>query len=866
MKDLTNPILLLTKTNRPPGRPQDIRREQLIQMIEQKGPIRLIHVWAPAGYGKTTLLNQLNDTAWVMLDPTDNDFIRFWRYVIHAMSAQLTESSKGGAESLIQAMPGMSNQTVIDAFLNELHRHQKSIRLVLDDYHLIHNEAIHSSLAYFIEYAPTGICVVLASRQQLPFPTVKWEARGECLVLDAVRLQFKPEESAKLLRGHLSLTEEQAAHLHAKAEGWPAGLQLMGLTLKDEPSIQHFLQRFSGYSNKVADYLLEEVLSHIGMEIKSFLLRTSVLQRMDASLCNAIAKRTDSLQILQKLRQEQLFLQPLDAEENWFRYHPLFAEHLQNELRTSQPDEWLKVNRQASALMAERQLYDEALHHAFSAEEYSQAASLLDRHAQGLMAKGEWAAILQWIQRFPEQGTLSSDLLLIQGLILAASGLSEEANQLLNQVENRLRETQCEEESNRLKSGILFVKSNLLFSNGQFQEWFAFTRELNGSELLNNPIFYYFNYNLAQPFARMTPLGLNGVLSEEMEQVGKLFSSVLKANGWGQSWIYLYVLQTLAEGYYEWNRLSEAQELVDTVMKAIRHDPLPGIYVPNRLTQALIYDAQGQRQLALAVLNEATERSLSFSSGYWYDFLLAYRIRLELLEGGLSQTRPLIRQARLPEEETPIYSQLTQYLILTRILAAQGKAVKSLRILEQLKPQALREQSKMVQAAVSIQQCVMCEQMGYRSEALQHLEEALRIGQPFGYIRSFLDEGRTMQALLKIILDGSPNGPSLPSEQEQYVNELLDHFESEQREAPAESIYKPDKQSKLDRQSSIQLQEMSPAEHKLLEMVRQGLSNKQIAEQMSLSEGTIKVYLSRIYNKLGVSSRTQAIAWLDRKE
>lgn len=861
MRDDANPVLLHTKTSLPAERSHDVRRARVVDYIERRGPFRLLSVCAPAGYGKTTVVNQWASSTpvravWVALDELDNDIIRFWRYMLAAAARALPDSFGAKAATLMQAMPGMSHTTLVDAFINELHEAGEPVRLMLDDYHCITNTDIHASVAYFLEYAPEGVCVVITSRQQLPFPTAKWEAGDQAVHVDAGLLTFDAAETARFYEAIPALSEEQIALLRDKTAGWAAGMRMIGLSLKRGGHVGSRIVDFSGYQPRMFDYLLEEVLSGADERMRQFLLRTSVLQRMDAELCDALTNASDSAQMLRRLHDEQLFVQPIDEQHRWYRYHPLFAEYLRNELSRGYSQELAAIHRRASACMAGRGLLDEALHHAFAAEDYTHALSLLERHVLELVKRGELSTLLNWIAAFPEQFELPADMLLIQSFVLAISGRTVEANALLRHIESGMLVRADKEQRRRIQSGLLFVRSNLLFSSGQLEEWFAFTGGILDKIVPYEPVFYNFNYNTTHPLARMTVMGLGGALSEDMERIGKLFTGVLDKHGWKDSLINLYVIQTVAEGLIEWNRLSDAQQLIDRVARAVSGsgDPVPGLYVPNRIAQALIYEAQGQLPMAEATLEEAYAAAAAFNGRHWYESLLCYQVRLHLADGALAKAKQAWLEVGDTLNATPTYGKLTHYITLARLLGAQGKWTDGLRVLERLAPQARREQSYMSMAEIAVLQSILSAQAGYQEQALRHVGEALAIGAPFGYIRSFVGEGEELRRLLQrcarhlrqLAEGGRATGDNTDvSRQIEYVERLLRSFpERRQRPAAASPLHEP----------------MTPHELKLLEMVKSGAANKQIAERMSLSEGTVKVYLSRMYSKLGVSSRTQAVA------
>ncbi|QMV41154.1 LuxR C-terminal-related transcriptional regulator [Cohnella cholangitidis] len=853
MNSSSEPILLHTKTSHPVSRKNLVQRQRLVQLIEQGIEGRLTVVSAPAGFGKTTLLSQWvrqtgHAVAWVALDEMDNDPVRFWRYVAEALASSFPRADGNPYEQLLRTMPSLSMSTFLDAFIHRLHTVPHPMVLALDDYHVIKEPRIHDSIAYFIEHAPKPIHILLSSRNDLPFPSVKWKVLGELNAIDAAHLKFTVEESESFYRevAGIPLSSQQIEKLNLQTEGWATGLQLVSISLRTDDDYDRFIEQFKGYHRDVADYLFHEVIAKLPADIQDFLLRTSVFERLDAKACDAVTHLLNGGQMLEKLKAMNLFLVSLDDHDAWFRYHHLFAEFLRNRVRKNDPELWIRTNLDASKSLSARGLMDEAIDHAIAAEQYELTESLLTRHASHVLKRGEFPTLLHWLDSFPEESGLSPEMLLLYAFLLVVTGQPERANRQLVRLDSSLLGMEPGEARQQLQSGLLFVKSNLLFTNGDFAQWLTFISGILDDILPHNPIFYNFNYNMTEPLVRRSSFGLKGVLTAETEKIGMLFAEVLEKHGWGDSLINLYVVQSLAEGFYEWNRLEESQALLNKVERAARLKAVPGLFVPNRITQAKLYGVRDQFDLALETLDEALQFAAKLPESHWASCLLAAKLEL------------LVRMARLPAakreagkldiraKDKPTFNREFEFIALAKLLGAQNKEKEALRLLELLKPQARREGSLMGLAEISINQALLLDQLGQRSNAFHCLQEALALGEANGYIRSFVDVGAPMQKLLLKYVSSSPESETARSET--YVRMLLDTF-------PKPESGKPEGSGEL---PSL-VEPLTRAEIHLLSLIRQGASNKLIAEKLVLSEGSVKVYASRIYGKLGVSSRTQAV-------
>ncbi|MFS0836479.1 LuxR C-terminal-related transcriptional regulator [Paenibacillus sp. 1P03SA] len=849
------PVILKTKITTPFPKADLVARERLTDSLSRGIDGRLTLVCAPAGFGKTTLLtqwahNSRHTCAWLSLDARDNDFIRFWRTLVRSLAGKSGEPTGQRLTALTLSLQDISVSTFLDELLNELYELPGKTVLVLDDYHLIGDTRIHDSLAYFIEYLPSALHVLIASRSELPFSTVKWTAKQEHNELHTATLQFTADETAAFYRDvhNQPLTDEQIRRLAARTEGWVTGLQLALLSLQSGTDAARFLDEFHGDHRVISDYLFEEVASQLPPDLYSFVLKTSVLQEMDADLCDAVTERTDARNLLELAKKSNLFLLPLDERDAWFRYHHLFAGFLQELLKRKHPEEWLRLNRLASATCISRGFMSEAVEYAIAGEDYPLLESCLKAHIPAVLESGELGNLLRWFRSFPQEYVIPPALSLHHAFVLLMTGQAERAEQLLDRVEASLESAMEQEERKELQSGLLFVRSNLMFITGIFDKWFAHIGTLLNDILPADPAFYTFNYNRTEPLVRRTPLGLKGMLSPDTERIGTMFAGLLEARGWQGSYIYLYVMQSLSEGYYEWNRLEDSRKLAVLVSRSAPAKELPGLYVPVHLTQAMLYAADGRFELAHAAVDEAFEAASGLKDSRWRQLLHGARIRLYLKEDRSADVKKALPQLGVSGKDKPGFRQEFEYVTLARALGSQRKEKEALRLLELLKPQCEREQLLSGIIEIAILQALLENQRGQRTAALHHLHEALELGAQNGYIRSFLDEGPAMESLLRayarqyrLTRETAGQGDGL----QDYVSKLL-------------SLFMPASTRRVTPDPAL-AEELSRSEISLLRLIRQGATNKQMAEQLTLSEGTVKVYLSRLYEKLGVSSRTQAL-------
>lgn len=850
----TDPVMLKTKIALPAPKDNLVVRERLLNAIAGGQRGRLTIVCAPAGFGKTTLLSQWahrrkQPCAWVTLDDLDNDAVRFWRHVVHALAAAVPAPIGMRLAQLVRTLPNVSDTTFLDASINELFALPEAVALVLDDYHCIANKRIHESLQYWIDYLPPSVHVLIATRSELPFATAKWMARDERNDIDSLQLQFTADEAAAYYRevSGTALSERHIEQLMQRTEGWVTGLQLVSLSMRGERNVDRFIEQFQGDHRNVADYLFHEVVSRLPSDIYRFLLATSVLDRMDATLCDAVTQSRDSARMLEAVRSWNLFLIPLDERNVWFRYHHLFAQFLQGLLKRTDPEGWARSHRLAAECFATRGLLDEAIDHAIAAEDFARMETYLERHIPTVLLRGEFATLLRWFGSFPEPYAPAAELALLYSFVLVVTGQPQRAERELTSIERICAEMAPSNRKKQLQSGMLFVRSNLVFASGDFDRWFSFAAGIMDDMLPEDPTYYNFNYNMTEPLVRRTSLGLKGALSGDMETIAHLFTGVLESHGWRDSLINLYVKQSLAEGLYEWNRLDDCRQLLPAIERAAASAQIPGLLVPLRITQANVQWAEGNPQLALDTIEEAIKTAVPSFDAHWIDALRACRIRLQVADGKVAEAKKELALLGISAKDKPVFSREYVYLSLVRLLGKQRKESDALRLLELLKPQSAREQLQSSLVEIAILQALMEYQRGQRTAALQHLHEALAVGKRNGYVRSFLDEGKAMGELLRLYVSrGSEliGAAAREDVSKDYVRMLLGLFPGP---------------TKLPHRAPAAAESLSRSELELLRFIRQGASNKQIATELSLSEGTVKVYLSRLYEKLGVSSRTQAL-------
>jgi ATP/maltotriose-dependent transcriptional regulator MalT len=406
------PVLLRTKLHPPPVRAGLVPRDRLDALLEAGSKGRLCLVDAPAGSGKTTLLAQWCEAdqgsrriAWVSLDESDDDPVRFWVYVVEAF--RVVEPGFGEAPLGLLQGSGSADvltQVVLPELLNELASRDAELVLMLDDYHLISNSACHQTLEFFIDHLPANVHVVLSTRVDPPLPLPRLRAHGELTELRIADLGFTDAEALRLLRDAmgLDLTPQEAQRLWERTEGWAAGLVLAGLSLRGRADPEPFIASLEAGHRHVVDYLGSEVLARQPEPLRTFMVRTSILRRLSAPLCDAVLEAGNSAELLAQLEQANLFLIPLDDHRRWYRYHHLFAQLLDLQLAELEPELAPVLHRRAAAWYQDAGDVGAAIDHAAAAGEFVQAGALIAQHWLSYARRGRIATVQRWLDRLPD--------------------------------------------------------------------------------------------------------------------------------------------------------------------------------------------------------------------------------------------------------------------------------------------------------------------------------------------------------------------------------------------------------------------------------------------------------------------------------
>src|SRR5713101_9139096 len=401
--------ILATKLYIPPLRPKVVSRPRLLERLNEGLHRKLTLIAAPAGFGKTTLVSAWvagcdRQVAWLSLEEGENDPTLFLTYLVAALQT-IAPTIGVGVLGVLQSPQPPPTEAILTALLNEITTLPGHFVLVLDDYHVIDAQAVDMAFTYLVEHLPPQMHLVIATREDPQLPLARLRARSHLTELRAADLRFTASEASAFLSQvmGLSLSAVDIAALEDHTEGWIAGLQLAALSMQGHQDIPAFIAAFTGSHRYILDYLAEEVLQQQPEQVQTFLLETSILDRLSGPLCNAVTGQKDGQAKLEALEQANLFVIPLDNQRCWYRYHHLFAEVMRERLRQMHPDQPSSLHRRASEWYERNGLAAEAVGHALAAGDFQRTAQLIEQIAETILTRGEAMTVLRWLEALPDE-------------------------------------------------------------------------------------------------------------------------------------------------------------------------------------------------------------------------------------------------------------------------------------------------------------------------------------------------------------------------------------------------------------------------------------------------------------------------------
>lgn len=884
-----------------------VPRARLWEKLNTGQPGQLTLVSAPAGFGKTTTVGEwisaLRDqdpfarqhAVWLTLDEGDNDPVRFFAYLIAAIQRVAPAIGQDLASSLHS--PGLLPPEVITAqLINEISQHSEKLILVLDDYHTINSTAIHTHLRYLLDHLPPPLRLILITRSDPPVPLARLRAQGAIVEIRVADLSFNAEETQIFLNEimQLNLAADDVLTLMQRTEGWAVGLQLAALYLNSGVDAQRFIPEFSGGHAYIIDYLVEEVLARQPEEVKQFLLYTSVLDRICASLADAVCSRRDSQRLLEALERANLFLIPLDQERKWYRYHHLFAEMLRRMLELSAPQQ-VPVLHEWAAIWFEQHAYlDEAILHAFASTHLDHAASLLEVYAERLIARGEFTSLTEWLNRFPAEIVRQSPrLTLAQAECFLFHHQLEKGDASLVAVEEQVMALPPDPMHVRFLGKVAVLRSDIAVNRGDLDGAIALTERalailpadewrLRARAFLLQGVGYFWRDQYEQAchaYAESARWGIQagdlldtiyaicnlaqvlyiqGLLQQSMITIQRAFAFAAEHHT-ERSVMLASSLVMVGEVLYAWNRLEEAGQQIDEAIRRAQLAKNPRTLLRSHTARLSWLYAQGN-MTEIETTGKLVERLAQDYSlpPTMLDNFAIEQMRIWLREKKFGRVADWLSQKEIHEDNAIPAGQARLYGLLAELHFARQEYPAALRVIDAVLAAQERYGPTLNLFFFQAVKSLILAATGNTNASVDLLCQVLAKSEPEGVIRPLVDLGDPMRHFLLTygaVLTSGPDAVVSAS----YIDQLLAAFPpsaSAMGETQESSPIKCSTHSPAD----ALIEPLSARELEVLHWVQQGLSDSQIASQLILAVGTVKRHLNNIYGKLGVRSRTQALA------
>jgi LuxR family transcriptional regulator, maltose regulon positive regulatory protein len=925
------PHLLATKLSVPPARAQWVIRPRLFDRLDVglRGTRRVTLIAAPAGFGKTTLLSAWRATpagsglplGWVALDSGDNDPLLFWSYCLAALDTA-APGVGASALALLQTSQPPDIKHVLSHMLNAFTAHSveqpdRHVALVLEDYHVITAPAIHATLAWLLERLPSTLHLVVLTRADPALPLARLRATGDLTELHADDLRFTPEEVAAFLNQTmgLALTAADLAALEARTEGWIAGLQLAALALQGHPDRASFIHTFTGTNRYIVDYLAAEVLEHQARHVQTFLLHTAILDRLCGPLCAAVLgpaapaepgmpamREAASQSQLEALERANLFVVPLDADRQWYRYHHLFADVLRQRLtRTATPAEIAALHERASVWYEANGLVAGAVQHALLLPDGLRAAQLIERHGLKIIVGGQTQTALGWLGRLPETLQRSRPYLgILHALALLFTNDLEGAEARLQDTEACIGPDTSPADVRFIRGNVAAIRANMATYTGDLAACAAYGEQvlalLPESEVIARTTARTHiarrhrvsgDVTLAaerEAMAAVGPIRATGnrmatltalinvarlrALQGRLRAAAATYEELVPVAGGPEELRTIHgglpYFVGLGELHYEWNELERAGELLT---HAIAKEPgtltTDGEYVLlGHLALARLQQVRGERDRAHSTLVTATDlaRRRGFAA-HLVTRVAAVQAHFALAAGNLRPALAWAEASGLTADDVLSFTREPEYLVVARVWiaqAGQGGAgdflAPALHLLGRLMADATAKERGASVLEILLVRAQALAAGGDRPGALAILEQALAQAAPEGYIRRFVDEGPALWGLLREVdpaaIAGAPG----------YVSLLLAAIAAEPNSGPGDIAATAPAPRPPDVLSAGLYEPLTERELEVLRLIAAGRSNAQVAQALVIALSTVKTHTNSIFGKLGVTSRTQAIA------
>jgi LuxR family maltose regulon positive regulatory protein len=923
--------ILTTKLYIPPQRSDAVPRPRLLTRLNAglAAGCKLTLISAPAGFGKTTLLSEwisrrgagtppLQHVAWLSLDEGDNDPVRFLTYLVAALQ-QAYEAIGQSVPGLLQSsqlpLAGSGPQADADpmeapvaALVNDIIEAAKPLVLVLDDYHLIHAAPVRQIVQLLLKRQPPQMHLVVSTREEPVLQLPRLRAQGQVTEIGERDLRFTAAEATTLLNGimGLRLSPEAVAALEARTEGWFVGLQLAALSLQDCQDADAFVAAFSGDDRHVTDYLVEEVLHHQPPHVQTFLLQTSILERLCGPLCDAVVDwqldagsraPSASQPVLEYLERANLFIVPLDNKRQWYRYHRLFADLLYHRLRGQHPDRLAGLHRRASRWYEQMDDVEEAVHHALAIPDIPLAVHLMEQYGSRVLDRGQITTLLNWLQQIPDDVLCANPRLCTGcGWAYALTGQVERAERYVEageaalsafeplyiaSMDHTVTRKEVQADLNTIRAYCARLRGDsagvIRYSKQALEQLPADEYGTRAALALNLGLLHQEEWNLdaarmafseafemalkseENTYVAVIALSMQGDLlttQGNLQEAAECYRQAIELGAQGLDAVsptpaVCHGHLGLAEIHYQRNELAAAASHLEKALESAQQTGNREMIVAVSLLRPRLALAFGDPAQVEVLLDQADKFVQDHGIEYHDASRTATRGELYLAQGDVDAAAQLIAERDLQPAKlatgggtsSALWDRLPEYVLLARVMLAQGQPDTALALLADLTTAAEASGHAVVLIEAAILQAVAQHRKRNDAQALQHLEHALALAEPQGYVRPFLSAGKQVDALLRQVIARGVRAT--------YAGQVLAAFVAPARERGAplasDAVIEP------------LYERLTKREQQVLRLLATGLSSTEVAEELVIAVSTVRSYIKVIYRKLDVHSRDEAI-------
>jgi LuxR family maltose regulon positive regulatory protein len=919
--------LLSTKLYIPPAREGAIARprltEKLLSGVKHPGSVSLLS--GPPGFGKTTLLSEFvaqihQPVAWLSLDEGDNDPSRFWTYLIAACQSVLEGVGESALELLHTPQP-LPEETIPTILINDLTSQDLPVVVVLDDFHTIQNPSLHTNILFLLDHLPNNLHLIVSTRTDPPWPLARYRVRNQLIEIRAQDLRFSLEEATTFLNRtmRLDLSTENLAALEDRTEGWVAGLQLAALSMQGRGDVGAFIQAFTGSHVYIAEYLVDEVLKRQTEEMQSFLLKTSILERLTAGLCEAVTGCQDGQIKLKALQQANIFIIPLDDEDHWFRYHHLFADLLKMRLQSGLSKAVLVELHQRAAVWYEQiEMTVEAVDHALAAEDYLLMVRLVEKTALPLILQANVRTVERWLQAIPSAFVENSPRI---NMAYAWMNLLRGAPLLAVPFIDRLHIIFSMPEANAfdpsLQAEWLAIQSELLITQGQPEK----SRDLaiKAQEILPevDPHVRTMLYaTLAKAYQRTydyeRAAEVFQMIVRDARLKGDITLEVLGTSGQGQMVLKQGRLRRtyeiakdgirrlemsgkkvpfsatlygeLGQVYFQWHQFDQARTYSRHSMEIIGKTGYSDSEIYFHLMLSKISQMEGDLDCAVQEMQKASYLAGIIPPAMIRENVIAQQVWVDLATDQPASAKQILEAEGFKFGEIFGFPPLAPGLPVTleagllynsaiRVLlyyARKNQEPSNLRRGIDLAERVVEGELRCQHLPIALETLLLLSQMhavlGDPQKSLAEALRAIELAEPEGFISTFVEEGKPVADILAGLLKTSSLGKVRP----EYVREILAAFPNPPSPL-AESSQLPAAKSQpagvplaagVAQITAAQplVEPLTLRELEVLRLIAEGDSNQAVAEKLVITVSAVKKHTGNIYGKLNVNSRTQAVS------